>query len=44
MLTDDELAEATTGLRSLERAVSDQRRELFGVIERIDASLATQLR
>ena len=32
------------GLRSLEREVSDQRRELFAVIDRIDLSLAAQLR
>jgi RecB family exonuclease len=31
-------------LRSLEREVSDQRRELHGVIDRIDRSLAAQLR
>ncbi|HEU5309577.1 MAG TPA: hypothetical protein VFW97_19805 [Acidimicrobiia bacterium] len=43
-LSDAELAEAIAGLRSLERAVSDQRRELFAVIDRIDVSLATQLR
>ena len=43
-LTDTELEEAITGLRSLEREVSDQRRELFAVIDRIDVSLATQLR
>jgi hypothetical protein len=43
-LTDAELEEAIVGLRSLERAVSDQRRELFAVIDRIDVSLAEQLR
>jgi hypothetical protein len=43
-LTDDELQEAMSGLRALERDVSDQRRELFAVIDRIDSSLATQLR
>jgi hypothetical protein len=44
-LSDTELDEAIAGLRSLEREVSDQRRELFGVIDRIDASLAAaQLR
>jgi hypothetical protein len=43
-LTDDELQEAMSGLRALERDVSDQRRELFAVIDRIDTSLATQLR
>ena len=39
-----ELEEAIAGLRSLEREVSDQRRELFAVIDRIDLSLAAQLR
>ena len=43
-LSDTELAEAIVGLRSLEREVSDQRRELHGVIDRIDTSLAAQLR
>jgi RsiG-like len=43
-LSDTELAEAIAGLRTLERGVSDQRRELFAVIDRIDVSLATQLR
>jgi hypothetical protein len=43
-LSDDELTEAIDGLRALEREVSDQRRELFAVIDRIDVSLATQLR
>ena len=43
-LTDVELQEAIAGLRSLEREVSDQRRELFAVIDRIDTSLAAQLR
>ena len=43
-LTDTELDEAIAGLRSLEREVSDQRRELFAVIDRIDLSLAAQLR
>jgi hypothetical protein len=43
-LSDTELGEAIAGLRALERAVSDQRRELFAVIDRIDVSLATQLR
>ena len=43
-LTDAELQEAIAGLRSLEREVSDQRRELFAVIDRIDTSLAAQLR
>ncbi len=39
-----ELDDAIAGLRSLEREVSDQRRELFGVIDRIDLSLAALLR
>jgi hypothetical protein len=43
-LTDTELQVAIAGLRSLEREVSDQRRELFAVIDRIDLSLAEQLR
>jgi hypothetical protein len=43
-LTDAELDEAITGLRALEREVSDQRRALHGVIDRIDLSLASQLR
>jgi hypothetical protein len=43
-LSDAELEEAIAGLRALEREVSDQRRELFGVIDRIDVSLAEQLR
>jgi len=43
-LGDAELEEAIAGLRALEREVSDQRRELFAVIDRIDTSLATQLR
>ena len=43
-LSADELQEAIAGLRSLEREVSDQRRELFAVIDRIDLSLAAQLR
>jgi hypothetical protein len=43
-LSDTELEEAIAGLRTLEREVSDQRRELFAVIDRIDVSLATQLR
>jgi hypothetical protein len=44
MLGDAELEAAIAGLRALEREVSDQRRELFAVIDRIDTSLATQLR
>jgi hypothetical protein len=43
-LTETELTDAIAGLRALEREVSDQRRELFGVIDRIDRSLAAQLR
>ena len=43
-LGDAELEAAIGGLRALERDVSDQRRELFAVIDRIDSSLATQLR
>jgi RsiG-like len=43
-LTDAELDEAIAGLRALEREVSDQRRELFAVIDRIDVALAAQLR
>jgi hypothetical protein len=43
-LSDAELQDAIAGLRELERDVSDQRRELFAVIDRIDVSLADQLR
>src|SRR5215213_1501117 len=43
-LSDTEVQDAIAGLRTLEREVSDQRRELFAVIDRIDVSLATQLR
>jgi RsiG-like len=43
-LGEAELEEAIAGLRALEREVSDQRRELFDVIDRIDVSLAEQLR
>jgi len=43
-LTEAELRDAIAGLRTLEREVSDQRRALFGVIDRIDVSLAAQLR
>jgi len=43
-LDDAEVQDAIAGLRSLERDVSDQRRELFAVIDRIDVSLADQLR
>ena len=38
-LSDDELDEAIDGLRALERDVSDERRALFAVIDRIDARL-----
>jgi hypothetical protein len=43
-LSADELREAIDGLRALEREVSDQRRALFGVIDRIDLVLAERLR
>jgi hypothetical protein len=43
-LTETELEESIAGLRSLEREVSDQRRELHGVIDAIDVQLAAQLR
>ncbi|HEX5587449.1 MAG TPA: hypothetical protein VFZ17_09085 [Acidimicrobiia bacterium] len=43
-LTEDQLHEAITGLRGLEREVSDQRRALFAVIDRIDLVLAERLR
>ena len=43
-LSDDELGAAMERLRSLERDVSDERRALFGVIDRIDLVLAAQLR
>ena len=42
-LSESELDAAISGLRSLEREVSDQRRELHGVLDRIDQSLAAQL-
>jgi hypothetical protein len=42
-LSDDELREAMERLRTLEREVSDERRELFGVIDRIDLDLAGRL-
>ncbi len=42
-LTERELDDAIAGLRSLEREVSDQRRELHGVMDRIDLSLAALL-
>jgi hypothetical protein len=43
-LSEDQLHEAITGLRGLEREVSDQRRALFAVIDRIDLVLAERLR
>ena len=43
-LTEEQLRQASAGLRGRERDVSDQRRALFAVIDRIDASLAAQLR
>ncbi|HEX9505071.1 MAG TPA: hypothetical protein VGA62_03590 [Acidimicrobiia bacterium] len=43
-LTEIELQESITGLQSLEREVSDQRRELHGVIDQIDLRLAAQRR
>jgi hypothetical protein len=43
-LSEDELQSAITGLRGLEREVSDQRRALFTVIDRIDLVLAGRLR
>jgi hypothetical protein len=43
-LSDTELDEAIAGLRALEREVSDERRALHDVIDRIDLSLAAQLR
>jgi hypothetical protein len=41
-LTDTELQDSITGLQALERDVSDQRRELHGVLDRIDLELAAQ--
>jgi len=43
-LSDAALSDAISGLRSLERDVSDQRRALFTVIDRIDRVLAERLR
>ena len=43
-LSADELTRAIDGLRALEREVSDQRRALFGVIDRIDLLLAERLK
>ena len=42
-LGDDELRTAMDRLRTLERDVSDERRALFGVIDRIDHDLAGRL-
>jgi RsiG-like len=42
-LSDDDLRDAVERLRALERDVSDERRELFGVIDRIDQDLAARL-
>ena len=42
-LSEDELSDAVEQLRTLERDVSDERRALFGVIDRIDQDLATRL-
>jgi hypothetical protein len=41
-LTDTELQESIAGLQALERDVSDQRRELHAVLDRIDLELAAQ--
>jgi hypothetical protein len=43
-LTPEQLDEAVRGLRALEREVSDERRALFGVIDRIDLVLADRLK
>lgn len=43
-LSDDELRLAVDRLRTLERDMSDERRALFGVIDRIDSSLAARLK
>jgi hypothetical protein len=43
-LGDDELRGSIERLRSLEREVSDERRALFGVINRIDLDLAGRLK
>ena len=42
-LSDDDLRNAMDRLRTLERDVSDERRALFGVIDRIDHDLAGRL-
>jgi len=42
-LSDDDLRREMERLRTLEREVSDQRRALFGVIDRIDLDLAGRL-
>jgi hypothetical protein len=44
VLSDDALRDAVSGLRTLEREVSDQRRELHEVIDKIDLALAGHLR
>jgi hypothetical protein len=43
-LSDDELVDAMERLRVLERDVSDERRALFAVIDRIDLDLAEKLK
>ena len=43
-LTEEQLRDALERLRLLEREVSDQRRELFGVIDRIDLLVAERHR
>jgi hypothetical protein len=43
-LDDDELRSAMDRLRSLEREVSDERKALFGVIDRIDLDLVGRLK
>jgi hypothetical protein len=42
-LSEEELRDAVEQLRTLERDVSDERRALFGVIDRIDQDLAARL-
>ena len=41
--SEDQLQDAVEQLRDLERGVSDERRALFGVIDRIDQELALRL-
>jgi hypothetical protein len=43
-LTEEQVRDAISSLRSLERGVSDERRELHGVIEHIDRDLAEKLK